>query len=234
MLAPLSTWRRHGYLSTISFIWTSYRKFSFLQLKLGVSLFNLKTPLYSSVSSSCVTYQGLSFASTILLRCSDDGWHQWWMTLVRALHWAYLSYLAEPAPFLLTILSWDSYIIQLWTSPRFYSSAFFMLSLKSLKWLAENFESLLSEIHTIAQTLDFLAYTSSNVPKFTWQNRNSWGLFSQKFFSLHVLHELLITYLTRSCQSIIMSLFCIAEESSGAFPKFRLSSFMLNTHTYIV
>lgn len=68
-------------------------------------------------------------------------------------------------------------------------------------WNKINFESLLSDSHHIPD-FGLPGLNFQQCPKFTWQNRNSWDFFSQKFFSLHVLHELIITYLTHQVLSV--------------------------------
>lgn len=113
------------------------------------------------------------------------------------------SNLAESTSFLLTILSWDPYIIHFWTSPKFYPSTFSIIALKSLTCIVgiKFILSHICQIHTIAQTLDFQAHTWNNVPN-TPVKTNSLGLFSPRSFSLHILHELIITYLTHQILSI--------------------------------
>lgn len=194
----LFPWRWH----CLPMSYLLHHNFSFLQVKFGLSLSNLATPLFSSVSSSYVTYWGLSFASIILPRCSGQGYEWRLQGLLTGLSTA--SNLAESTPFLLTILSWDSFIIQFWTSPKFYPSTFSMLSLKSLTCMA-GIKLILNhtcQTYTIAQTLDFQAHPLNNVAN-NLSRQTLWAFSLKGSFYLHILHELIITYLTHQILSIL-------------------------------
>lgn len=137
------------YLRTTYFIWTSTQ----VSLLSGKALFKsiyLKRPTQPSVLNSLRSTLCLyHFTEIALIKVMTDA------SQGPSPGVSVASHPAEPIPFLLAILSWDSYIIQLWTFSRFYPSTFSMLSLENLTCMAEIKLILYHTCQIHTETLDF-------------------------------------------------------------------------------
>lgn len=197
MLAPLSmktAWLLKYHLLYLDLI----SQVSFLQLKLGMSLFHLKTPYIAQ----CPQVVWPTKVYLCLYYFTEMLW--WWMTSVMNNTCKGLSI---PSCWACSISANHPFMGFIHYSTLNFSKVLFFSLFHALPeeshvsgWNKINFESLLSDSHH-SPDFGFPGLYFQQCPKLTWQNRNSWGLFSQKFFSLHVLHELIIIYLTHQVLS---------------------------------